>query len=186
MTLVTHSSTPLPQSGASARPLSDERTAGARPIATYSGTKDFLETEKVQEDTPDHISFADILDIVNPLQHLPIVGHIYRAITGDTIKPGAQIIGGALFGGGLGLLGASVNVAIDETLKEERQGRAGSASQNGQTIADRSFGPEKLDHNITADQVKSRAKEMQEGAHTYRMMAMRDSERMAGSVPVYA
>lgn len=186
MTLISSSSTPSLQNGMSAGPLSDERTAGARPIATYSGTNDFLETEKAQEDTPDHISFADILDIVNPLQHLPIVGHIYRAITGDTIKPGAQIMGGTLFGGGLGLLGASVSVAIDETLKEERQGSVGSPSQSGQTIADRSFGPEKPDHNITADQVKSRAKEMQEGAHTYRMMAMRDSERMAGSVPVYA
>ncbi len=186
MTLISPSSTPSLQNGMSARPLSDERTAGARPIATYSGAKDFLETEKVQEDTPENISFADILDIVNPLQHLPIIGHIYRAVTGDTIKPGAQIMGGTLFGGGLGLLGASVSVAIDETLKEERQGSAGLPPKNDQKIADRSFGPVQPDHSVTPDQVKNQSKEIQEGAHTYRMMAMRDSERMAGSVPVYA
>ena len=31
-------------------------------------------------------SFHDLLDIVNPLQHLPVIGTIYRAITGDTYR----------------------------------------------------------------------------------------------------
>ncbi len=63
----------------------------------------------------DGMTFADFLDIINPLHHLPIIGSIYRAITGDEISPAARIAGGALFGGPLGLAGAVVNAAIDET-----------------------------------------------------------------------
>jgi len=29
--------------------------------------------------------FHDLLDIVNPLQHLPVIGTLYRAITGDKL-----------------------------------------------------------------------------------------------------
>ena len=47
-------------------------------------------------------SFDDLLDIVNPLQHLPVVSTLYRAISGDTIKPGAQLAGDTLYGGMMG------------------------------------------------------------------------------------
>jgi hypothetical protein len=33
-------------------------------------------------------TFAEFLDIINPLQHIPVVSTIYRAITGDQISPG--------------------------------------------------------------------------------------------------
>jgi hypothetical protein len=60
------------------------------------------------------LSFWDLLDVVNPLQHIPIVNHIYRAITGDTIRPPAQIIGSTLFGGPLGFAVATATTVIDE------------------------------------------------------------------------
>src|SRR5690348_17165865 len=47
-------------------------------------------------------SFKDLLDIVNPLQHLPIVGSIYRYLTGDEPAAGTRIIGDALYGGPIG------------------------------------------------------------------------------------
>jgi hypothetical protein len=47
-------------------------------------------------------TFDDLLDIVNPLQHLPVVSTLYRAISGDTIKPGAQLAGDTLYGGMMG------------------------------------------------------------------------------------
>ncbi len=65
------------------------------------------------------MTFADFLDTINPLRHLPIIGSIYRAITGDEISPAARIAGGALFGGPLGLAGAVVNAAIDETTSKD-------------------------------------------------------------------
>lgn len=60
-------------------------------------------------------SFFDLLDIINPLQHIPIVGSIYRAITGDTLNPAARILGGTLFGGPLGLLSGIGGTLIAET-----------------------------------------------------------------------
>src|SRR6201999_1577682 len=53
-------------------------------------------------------SFHNLLDIVNPLQHLPVVGTLYRAITGDHIGTPEKIAGDALYGG---LWGAVSSVA---------------------------------------------------------------------------
>src|SRR5439155_22447572 len=44
----------------------------------------------------DQASFKDLVAIVNPLQHIPIVGSIYRAATGDDIGFMPRVIGGAL------------------------------------------------------------------------------------------
>ncbi len=63
----------------------------------------------------DGFTFGDVLDLINPLQHIPVVGAVYRAITGDEIAPGARIFGGALFGGVAGLAGAVVNAIVAET-----------------------------------------------------------------------
>jgi len=50
----------------------------------------------------DGLSFGDVLDLINPLQHIPVVGNLYRKLTGDALAPGIRIAGGALFGGPLG------------------------------------------------------------------------------------
>ncbi|OYQ19800.1 hypothetical protein CHR90_06680 [Elstera cyanobacteriorum] len=64
--------------------------------------------------TDDGLTFADLLDTINPLQHLPIIAPLYREITGDTISPAARIIGGGLFGGPLGLVASMVDAAIED------------------------------------------------------------------------
>jgi len=63
----------------------------------------------------DGFTFGDFLDIINPLQHLPIVGTIYRAMTGDEISAGARVAGGTLFGGPIGAAVATANAILDET-----------------------------------------------------------------------
>ena len=45
---------------------------------------------------------------MNPLQHLPVVGTIYRAATGEHIGPLEKIAGDALYGG---LWGAATSIA---------------------------------------------------------------------------
>ena len=60
------------------------------------------------------MSFWDVLDIVNPLQHIPLVNSVYRAVTGDEIKPAMQIGGGMLFGGVIGGVAAIANAALQE------------------------------------------------------------------------
>lgn len=61
----------------------------------------------------DGFSFADLLDVVNPLQHLPVVGQIYRGITGDEISPAARLAGGTLFGGPVGFVLAVANNVVE-------------------------------------------------------------------------
>ncbi len=65
------------------------------------------------------IGFDDFIDLINPLHHLPFVGPLYREITGDEIKPAAQILGGLIYGGPVGLVtSASQAVAKEATGKE--------------------------------------------------------------------
>ncbi len=60
----------------------------------------------------DGFTFFDFLDIINPLQHIPVISTIYRSITGDQLDPGSRIAGATLFGGPLGGALASLDVAI--------------------------------------------------------------------------
>lgn len=53
-------------------------------------------------------SFHNLLDIINPLEHLPVIGTLYRAITGTHIGMPEKIAGDALYGG---LWGAVASVA---------------------------------------------------------------------------
>ena len=62
----------------------------------------------------DGLTFGDFLDVINPLQHIPILSAIYRELTGDQISPAARIAGGGLFGGIFGLFAAVANVAIEQ------------------------------------------------------------------------
>jgi hypothetical protein len=52
--------------------------------------------------------FHHLLDVINPLQHLPVIGTIYRAITGEHIGAVEKVMGDALYGG---LWGAASSVA---------------------------------------------------------------------------
>jgi hypothetical protein len=60
-------------------------------------------------------SFHDFLDIINPLQHLPVVGTIYRAITGDEIKTPEKIAGDTIYGGPLGALSAVADAIYQQS-----------------------------------------------------------------------
>ena len=61
----------------------------------------------------DGLTFGDFLDLINPLQHVPVVSTLYRSFTGDDISTGARVLGGALFGGVVGLFGAVFNAILD-------------------------------------------------------------------------
>lgn len=54
--------------------------------------------------------FHEFLSELNPLQYIPVVGTIYRAITGDTIPETARIAGSLVVSG---LTGGPVGVALN-------------------------------------------------------------------------
>ncbi len=72
----------------------------------------------------DGFTFGDLVDIVNPLQHVPVLSWAYRALSGDTIAPAAKILGGTLFGGAVGF---ALSVA-DATLQGIAGRDAGEAA----------------------------------------------------------
>ncbi len=61
----------------------------------------------------DGFDFGDLLDLVNPLHHLPVVSALHREITGDAIAPGPRLIGSAVFGGPVGVAASMVNLAVE-------------------------------------------------------------------------
>ena len=61
----------------------------------------------------DGFGFADFIDIINPLQHIPIVATIYRNFSGDQIGVAPRVIGGALWGRIGGLVTGVANALVE-------------------------------------------------------------------------
>ncbi len=59
-------------------------------------------------------SFHDLVSVINPLQHIPVVATLYRAITGDTIKPLARVAGDTLYGGWMGCVSSVANLVFEK------------------------------------------------------------------------
>lgn len=68
--------------------------------------------------------FADLIDMVNPLHHVPVVGHVYRELTGDQIKPISKIMGSAAFGGPLGVASALADTVVTHETGKDMAGNA--------------------------------------------------------------
>jgi hypothetical protein len=64
-----------------------------------------------------YFGWEDFLDVINPLQHIPIVAQIYRAVTGDQINGAAELIGSLPLGplGIIGTMGAVADLAVKDT-----------------------------------------------------------------------
>jgi len=60
-------------------------------------------------------SFGDLIDVINPLQHIPLVGSLYREITGDTLDHAPKVAGNTLYFGPIGALTSVVDVFVEET-----------------------------------------------------------------------
>jgi hypothetical protein len=78
----------------------------AAPELPRLGAEDFVPV-------PGSITFGEVLAALNPLHHLPVVGTLYRAATGETIQPALRVLGGAVTGGPAGALSAAVLAAIE-------------------------------------------------------------------------
>ncbi len=90
-------------------------------------------TGRFQPFGEDGLTFRDLIDIVNPLQHIPLLGTVYRKLTGDSIDPAIRVAGGALFGGPLGAIVSAAAVAIGES----RRQAVISEEKVGPQVADR-------------------------------------------------
>lgn len=63
------------------------------------------------------VSREDFLKGLNPLHHLPVVGMIYRAVTGETVPATMRVAGAMLVGGPLGALGAGFMGILEKLIE---------------------------------------------------------------------
>jgi hypothetical protein len=84
-------------------------------------------------------SFGDILSALNPLQYVPIVGTIYRAITGDQPAPawrlGGSVITGLLMGGPVGAVTSLVGMGLEELCHRIAESASGTGTPDA-TVPD--------------------------------------------------
>lgn len=85
-----YAATVAPSATASASPATSK--AGAQPSAATQGT-----------------TFHEVLSELNPLQYIPVVGTIYRSVTGDTIPEPVRVIGSMIVSG---LIGGPIGIAL--------------------------------------------------------------------------
>lgn len=84
--------------------------AAPQPAPAVATTTDVAKAESGEKKES---FFQHILDVINPLQHLPIIGTIYRAATGERLDPVEKIAGDALYGGLWGAVTAVADVAFE-------------------------------------------------------------------------
>ncbi len=63
------------------------------------------------------VSSKDMMHALNPLQHVPVVGMIYRAVTGEGIPAPLRVAGAGLLGGPLGMIGAGLMSVFEAIIK---------------------------------------------------------------------
>jgi hypothetical protein len=105
--------TPMPQAARAEAPEAVSETnnsAKIRPAGKIN--RDHLPQNVVA------MSFKDVVDTLNPLQHLPGIGDLYRAATGDQPSGMARILGGFAFGG----FGGGIMAFADATHAESHNG----------------------------------------------------------------
>lgn len=85
----------------------------------------------------DEASFWDFLDVINPLQHIPIVNNLYREATGDKIGVAARLIGGTLFAGGpIGFATAAANCMLEESTGNDAGGHLLALFRDDEAVED--------------------------------------------------
>jgi hypothetical protein len=58
--------------------------------------------------------FEDLLDVINPLQHLPVISTLYRHFTGDQIDIPEKVAGDTLYGGVIGFFASVGDVLFQK------------------------------------------------------------------------
>ena len=99
--------------------------AGEKSYESAIGTAAFAGNDTAQSSkSGEPFGFDDLVDMINPLHHIPVIGHVYRETSGDDIRGFSKIMGGAVFGGAAGAAGSVVNVAVEEETGRDLLGNA--------------------------------------------------------------
>ena len=85
----------------------------ARPVAAPPVPAGEAGASKDSKSSDWDFSFHNLLSIINPLEHLPVIGTLYRAITGTHIGVPERIAGDALYGGLWGAVSGAADAVFE-------------------------------------------------------------------------
>jgi hypothetical protein len=57
---------------------------------------------------------GELRDVINPLQHIPVLSGLYRAVTKDGMSKTANVLGGLLYGGPIGAAAAMAQNVVNK------------------------------------------------------------------------
>ncbi len=67
----------------------------------------------------DGFTFGDVIDMINPMHHMPVISKYYREQTEDDASEGSRFIGGVLFGGLIGGVAGLVTSVANAAVRHE-------------------------------------------------------------------
>ncbi|MBB3268583.1 hypothetical protein FHW79_006258 [Azospirillum sp. OGB3] len=111
--------------------MTNATALATRALAPTTAARDAVKAPTKQETAHLGLDFGDLLDAVNPLQHLPGVSQVYRHATGDDIGLPARLAGGFLFGGPIGLLGSAAMAAFEAVTGDDPLGHLVTLAEGG-------------------------------------------------------
>lgn len=62
----------------------------------------------------DGLGITDVVDAINPLNHIPFISTLYQEATGTAVSSASRLVGGALLGGPIGFLAALGNIIFEQ------------------------------------------------------------------------
>ncbi len=71
----------------------------------------------------DSFSFWDVVDAINPLQHIPVISTIYRKLTGDEMGYASRIAGDTLYSGVFGSLISGLASSVANVFMDAMTGK---------------------------------------------------------------
>jgi hypothetical protein len=98
--------------------------------AALTGANTYYANPANQANAPHAFGFKDLFDMVNPLQHIPLVSNVYRYLTGDQIQPVSQVMGDAAYGGPLSAAASLINAIVKDATGKDLAGNLISLAFN--------------------------------------------------------
>ena len=67
----------------------------------------------------DGFTFGDVLDMVNPLHHIPVLSRYYEKTSNDDACEGARLVGGIIYGGLIGGVSGILSSLFNSAVRTE-------------------------------------------------------------------
>ncbi len=176
-------SVPVWEKASTAKQQTEQRFADALNESTSANTSSFqlslnAENNPAESGAEKPFGFGDLIDMINPLHHIPILGSLYRNISGDDIRGPGQVIGGALYGGPIGAATSMINMLVkhdtgrditDHALNLTRSETPKSYAQNSKYYHSETQNTVDIDRAILAYQTAPISNQSQPSIQTTRL-----------------